>query len=1004
MKLRDVLIRTQLRTGFLLILMLVIIFGIFTQMQVNSMWKQSREMYEHSLVVRRALGEIKTELMAIHRDMKDIVFETKHQSQDELLKSIKASDAQIYSSIEILKQRYRGPKAEVDSLFYMIKTWEGIRERTIYLLNHGEKEEAIFRTQPSGVGGTHANELMALLGRISDTSAIIANKNFHTAYRHRKDIGRDTIVLILLTILACTLISLYLINLISKPLKEITYASDMYQSGRYDTRIKYDSENEIGTLARSLNSLAATLESELKAYEESATISNAMLTKDDLHQFCIELLKHLLQLSASQTAAIYMANAHSKILTPFETIGLNSECIRPIDTAVFEGELGLSLLNGDLMRIKDIPKDACYNFISTIGEIKPREIISIPIKNNFELIAVISISSIHGYSDKHLRLIRDILPTLSARLGGVLLANKTSTMAQRLEEQNTELEAQATELAKQTAELGKQNAELERQKQELGEVNQLKTTFLSNMSHELRTPLNSIIALSGVLGRSLQEKIPTKDYSYLEIIERNGKHLLSLINDVLDISRIEAGKVELDYRSFSVNSLMEELVEDISPPAIEKGLILITDFDPELPRVHSDHNKIRHIMQNLLGNAIKFTPMGEIKVFTRASESHIQIGVKDSGIGIAPDSLQSIFDEFKQADGSTSRRFGGTGLGLAIAKKYATLLGGTIEVESVLNEGSTFVFQLPIALQDSIDDVVPHSGNESHSIGTNLRNMPAHDNSEIKTIMIVEDSEPAIIQLQDILHRSGYKTLVASDGRQALDILEITVPDALILDLMMPVVDGFETLKQIRTKPHLSSLPVLILTAKHVTKAELSFLKGNNVYQLIQKGDVNKDELLGTVQAMLYPQERNKSHSNPNASIAFTRAYPPGRFGKDYKPLVLIVEDNEDNLLTIKALLGDDYRTLEAIDGKSGVEQAKEHHPDLILMDIALPVMNGFTALKKIRKIQDLQHIPIVAVTASVMKGNREEIMSIGFDGFIAKPIDHKIFFATLRGILYGTA
>ncbi|MDA3823949.1 MAG: response regulator [Bacteroidales bacterium] len=262
--------------------------------------------------------------------------------------------------------------------------------------------------------------------------------------------------------------------------------------------------------------------------------------------------------------------------------------------------------------------------------------------------------------------------------------------------------------------------------------------------------------------------------------------------------------------------------------------------------------------------------------------------------------------------------------------------------------------------------------------------------SIVKTILIVEDSEPAIIQIRDFLEESGYKIILARDGGEALEIISKTIPDAMILDLMMAGIDGFEVLKTLREAEPTAHIPVLILTAKHITKEELKFLKRNNVHQLIQKGDVNRSELINAVVKMVYsPTEKKEKPLHKLQNI-------------EGKPLVLVVEDNPDNMIAVKALLSENYTVIEAVNGKEGIELAGKHKPDLILMDIALPEMDGIEAYKIIRKNTDLLHVPVIALTASAMTSDRESILSHGFDAYIAKPIDEHTFFRVIKEILYG--
>jgi signal transduction histidine kinase/DNA-binding response OmpR family regulator len=570
-----------------------------------------------------------------------------------------------------------------------------------------------------------------------------------------------------------------------------------------------------------------------------------------------------------------------------------------------------------------------------------------------------------------------------------LTYRKLKEFSAQLEYQNRELDAQKTELTLQSTELMAQNTELEMQKKQLDEASRLKTNFLSNMSHELRTPLNSVIALSGVLSRRLASQIPSEEYSYLEVIERNGKHLLALINDILDIARIEAGREEIEVTSFNASNLIAEVVNMIQPQAEQKQIKLLhADSEADLSVV-SDAGKCRHILQNLIANAVKFTESGKVEISARQSGNKIEITVTDTGIGIDADHLPHIFDEFRQADSSTSRKFGGTGLGLAIARKFANLLGGTITVTSTPGTGSAFTLLMPLTYSAGNRIVEPETVDPAR-YELKQASSDAPHLASAKTILLVEDSEPAIIQLKDILAEDGYRILVAGDGGEALKIISETVPDAMILDLMMPGVDGFEVLRVIREAERTAHIPVLILTAKHITKEELKYLKRNNVHQLIQKGDVNRAELQHAVGKMVSPVE--SAPAKPERALQTIEG----------APTILVVEDNPDNMTTVKALLAGDYTVIEAIDGLEGVKMAKQCRPNLILMDIALPGMDGIAAFKLIRDDSHLQHIPVIALTASAMVNDRETILAHGFDAYIPKPINEIQLFRSIKEALYG--
>jgi signal transduction histidine kinase/DNA-binding response OmpR family regulator len=588
-----------------------------------------------------------------------------------------------------------------------------------------------------------------------------------------------------------------------------------------------------------------------------------------------------------------------------------------------------------------------------------------------------------------IELLTSLVNEITASLKVVLSSQKIFEFSQELQRTNAELEQQARELEMQADELTEQNTELEIQKRELDEASRLKTNFLSNMSHELRTPLNSVIALSGVLGRRLSNKIPEEESSFLEIIERNGKNLLTMINDILDISRIESGHEEIEISQFNPNDTIGELVAMIQPQAQQQHIELLHGSPKTTITLHSDLTKFRHILQNLISNAVKFTENGTVEIEATQHDDHVTVSVKDSGIGISKDHLPHIFDEFRQADGSTSRRFGGTGLGLAIAKKYSNLLKGDISVKSAPDVGSEFMLTLPMSYNGQYD-IKEQSENRDNIVERTGFDYKHIQDISGKTILLVEDNESSIIQIKDLIEDIKGQVHIAHNASEAFEIIGKEIPDAMVLDLMMPDVDGFKVLEMLRNAEITAHIPVLILTAKHITKEELKFLKRNNIHQLIQKGDVKRQELQQAVATMLYPEIKTVK----NESTEF----------KPFKgkPAILLVEDNPDNMITEKALLAEHYIVLEACDAHEGIQMAKKYVPNLILMDIALPDISGIEAFSEMRKIPQTQHIPIIALTASVMKHDRETILSHGFDAFIGKPIIASEFYKVINEVLYG--
>jgi len=987
MRIKDIKIGTQLLFGFGAMVLFVIILGVVSSIQADKIHMQTEELYNNPLQLRRVVSNIKIDILNMRLGTRDLMLATSEEEKQAAIQSIELPSADIQNQFNTLSHKYTGPRSHIDLAYKALINWKTSRDINTKLALENKLNEIKKSVASDGIVGKYRVELISRIQVIDDYEDKMSETFYANSNELKESLSWELFILIvLILIFSVIIIFLALVN-VKVPIQQLTHTIEVFQSGNMSIRSHYDSQNEIGVLSKAFNSMLESIQINKELTHKTATLSQIMLLEEDPRKFFASVLPTLAEQTNSQMAAIYLLSEDKKRFEHFASFGMSDTSKLSFDIASLEGEFGSVLSTRKVKTIKRIPKDSRFLFHTVSGKIVPREIISIPIISGKEVIAIISLASVRTYSVQSTMLIENILDTLTARIEGVLSYQRIQNFSKTLEFQNRELEAQKTEMEAQSSELAEQNRELELQKIQLNEASRLKTNFLSNMSHELRTPLNSVIALSGVLGRRLNDKIPSDELSYLEVIERNGKHLLSLINDILDISRIESGREEVDVSKFNVEELVTDIVSMIKPQAQQKNIGLIKKAITKDIVLTSDIDKCRHILQNLVGNAVKFTEKGNVSVDVVKTDNAIEISITDTGIGIAESNIDHIFDEFRQADGGTSRKFGGTGLGLAIAKRYANLLGGNVTVKSILGEGSTFTLSLP-QNYSAENRIVETPRFESNFKNVTPKFPPANNSS--KTILLVEDSEPAIIQIKDFLEESGYRILTARGGSEALNIISHTIPDAMILDLMMPEVDGFEVLKTLREAEPTAHIPVLILTAKHITKDDLKFLKKNNIHQLIQKGDVNRTELLNSVAGMLHLEEEKK----------ISRVTP--LLPTEYQPSVLIVEDNQDNMTTVKAIIGDRFKIYEAVDGVQGVIMAQKCIPDFILMDIALPGVDGIEAFKTIRNDGKLSHIPIIALTASAMTSDRETILAYGFDAYLSKPIDEKVFFNTINEVLYG--
>lgn len=960
-------------------------------------------------------------------------------------------------------------------------------------------------------------------------------------------------------------------------------------SGDYAVRLSEDEQDNLGNLSHSLNQMAESLDSSFTQLSDREWLQTGIAELNEkirgelaVKQLTENIIQFVAEYSGCQTGAIYLNENntlhfhHGYAYVPQEN---------KMQVRIGEGITGQALAGRKPILIENIQPGALHLQVAE-GTILPGHIIAFPIYFENRIKGVIELASINNFEKKKL----DFFHAVSHSIG-ILINNaknrqklqellaQTKAQAEELKAQHSELENINAELEAQTEklqvseeelkvqheELEQANSELEERTRLLEEKNQLisernrevqhkaeqleistryKSEFLANMSHELRTPLNSILLLSRLLSENTEKNLSQNQVEYADVIQSSGQGLLQLIDEILDLSKIESGKMELEYSDIEVNSIVNNLKSLFLPLANEKKLGLNFTVKENSPaRIKTDILRLEQILKNLLSNAIKFTAKGSVSVIISGEGNQIQFAVKDTGIGIPKEKQDIIFDAFQQADGSTRRKYGGTGLGLSISRELVRLLGGTIGVISEAEQGSTFTVTIPVTpetrkeihektlLSPLIDEkqepahsATPGVAKEERYLAMNIPDPVADDRNSIakndQVILIIDDDTAFAKSLLNFTREKGYKGLVAVRGDEGIELARQFKPLGILLDIQLPVKDGWEVMEELKKDPDTRHIPVHIMSSQEFKKKSISsgaidFINKPVAFEQVKEIFDKIEHVLNRESRKVLIVEENPKHAkalayfletfnvtseikteaqesiealrNENVdcvildmgipdqkaydtleavkkasglenipiiiftgkslskaeelrikqyadSIVIKTAHSYQRIfdevslflhlmesnkktsvRKDsYKNLgklnevlkdksILIVDDDVRNIFSLsKALEPLGVKVNTAVDGKDALKQLEANpDTDLVLMDMMMPEMDGYEATSMIRKNFRYRNLPIIAVTAKAMTGDREKCISAGASDYITKPVDIDQLLSLLRVWLY---
>ena len=884
--------------------------------------------------------------------------------------------------------------------------------------------------------------------RVGDVPfGVIAEIEEQEAFAPAIELRAIVIVLLIATGVVVLFFAVFLARRIARPILDLSKSADRVAAGRFDQQIQIKSRDEIGRLEKSFSNMVnnlrhMTAEDQRQNWLKSgaAQLNDVMSGEKRSAALSRGVISFLAGYLGAQVGAVYLLDNHNQLRMEGSYAFKKSKKSAPV-FEVGEGLIGQAAVDKKPLLVTHVPK-GYLTVNSGLGDAPPRNILLVPFLHEGEVKGVIELGAIDAFTERKIGFLEETGESIAVAFSMVQsgkelrrLLEESQAQAEalqvseevlretneELEERSGELESKTRSLERQRELVGKKNFDLETAKkaleeraEELERSTRVKSEFLANMSHEIRTPMNGVV---GMIDMLLDTELTPEQLDFAQSVQTSADALLILINDILDFSKIEAGKLDMETIDFDLRPTLENLSDVMAMKSNEKGVefaCLIHDRVPCLLR--GDPGRLRQILTNLTGNAIKFVEKGEVSINVDLKDATdtvatILFEVKDTGIGIPADKVECLFESFTQADASTTRKYGGTGLGLTISKQLSELMGGEIGVRSEEGKGTTFWFTVILEKQSE--------QKEKTIIGI--------EDLKGKNILVVDDHSINRQVFRVYLESWGCRFDEAENGHQALTKLKDAAnrgdPFHLgILDMQMPGMTGEALGRMIKDDPAIKDT-ALVMATSVAQRGDAERLKESGFAAFLTK-PVKKSVLFDCLRIVLgLKDDRSKDVSRQIVTRFTVEESRVGEEEAGRNLRILLAEDNLVNQKVAMIMLKKmGHSIVVANNGQEAVATFEENEFDLILMDGQMPVMDGLEAASRIRELElkcessklkgseapnagsgistQLEHVPIIAVTANAMKGDRERFLAAGMDDYITKPLKRKVLEEAIRRVV----